>query len=277
MQEYSIKEVRDRLKSAVDSRSEALEELGFVIRIMKMLRASGGCPWDRKQTHQSLLKNLLEEAYEFVDTVNRGSNDDMREELGDLFMQVVFHAELASERGAFDIEDVAHDLADKLIRRHRHVFGQVKAANSAEALSAWNNAKADEYDTESLLDGVPKSMPALLRARKVQERASRVGFDWAEASGAMAKLDEELGEFKLAVESGDKVKSGEELGDLLFAVCNVARFVGECPEVALTAAVDKFQRRFKHVEKRLSEQNRKPEDSTLEEMDRYWDEAKALE
>lgn len=277
MQEYSINDVRIKLKREFDIPRETLEEFGTIIQIMTLLRAPGGCPWDRKQNHRSLLKNLLEESYEFVDTVEQGNDDEMRQELGDLFMQVVFHAELAAERGAFDIKDVARSLTEKLIRRHKHVFGETRAENSTEALESWNNAKQDERSGESVLAGIPLSMPALLRARKVQERASRVGFDWTEVSGAMIKLDEELGELKRAVTSGDVEKSGEELGDLLFAVCNVARFVGECPEVALTAAVNKFTRRFEHVEKRLSDQHRTPEDSSLEEMDRYWDEAKALE
>ena len=244
---------------------------------MAQLRAPGGCPWDKVQTHESLLKNLLEEAYEFIDTVKLDDDDLMREELGDLFLQVIFHAQIAAERKAFDLGDVASDLADKLIRRHEHVFGERIANNGEEALQSWNDAKVTEGSEKHSLDAIPMSMPALVRARKIQEKVARVGFEWPLIDGAMAKVDEELAEFKEALESGDPKKIGEELGDLLFVVVNFARYVKHCPEVALTGSNEKFIRRFKHIEKRLKEIGRTTDEATLEEMDVFWDEAKALE
>jgi len=254
-----------------------LERLGWVVRIMTRLRAENGCPWDRAQDHKTLLKNLLEEAYEFIETVRLGDDAEMREELGDLFMQVVFHAEIAAERGAFHLGDVAEELTDKLLRRHPHVFGEVQAKDQDAALSSWIAAKQKEGWKEFALDEVPRAMPALLRARKVQEKVGQVGFEWPQADGALAKIDEELAEFREAVQSGDRERASEELGDLLFAVVNAARYVQQCPEVSLTVATDKFVRRFRHIESRLAEEHRTPRDATLEEMDRYWDEAKALE
>lgn len=274
MKTYKIEEVRRKLEAEIDIPDDMLGEIGMVVRIMYRLRGVGGCPWDRVQTHKSLLRNLLEETYEFVDTVESGDDSAMCEELGDLLMQVVFQAEIAAERDAFDLTEVARGLADKLIRRHRHVFGDISAQSPEEALNSWNNAKSGESEKNGTLENVPKAMPALLRARKVQEKAANVGFDWSEVESAMEKLDEELAELKHAVNTGDMEKSKEELGDLLFAVVNVARFTKQCPEVALTKAVNKFLRRFKHIENRLAEQGRTPSDSTLEEMDVFWEEAK---
>jgi len=271
------RQVLSKLEKEIKLPDDLLEKLGWVIRIMTRLRASDGCPWDKVQTHESLLKNLLEETYEFIDTVNNKDDKTMREELGDLFMQVVFHAEVAAERGAFNLADVAHDLADKLVRRHPHVFGDEKAKDQDEALTSWNNAKKKEGVAKIALEEVPLSMPALLRARKVQEKAGRVGFEWTQVEGAMVKVEEELIEFKKAIKSGYGKDTGEELGDLLFAVVNVARYVNQCPEVALTGTTDKFIRRFHYIEKRLKEEGKTPDDATLEEMDGYWEEAKVLE
>lgn len=244
---------------------------------MTRLRAPGGCPWDRVQTHETLLQNLLEEAYEFVDTVRRGDDQDMREELGDLLMQVVFQAEVAAERDAFNLAEVAHDLADKLVRRHPHVFGNQQASNQDEALTSWNDAKKEEGAKKFSLTEVPKAMPALLRARKLTEKAARVGFEWPEIQGAIDKIDEELAEFKEAITEGDQEHIAEELGDLLFVVVNVARYVKICPEVALTKVNDKFVRRFSYIEQQLAAIGKTTTEATLEEMDAYWDEAKARE
>ena len=270
-------QIIENLKDKFELPEGMLEKISTVIRIMSQLRAPGGCPWDKVQTHESLLKNLLEESYEFIDTVKLADDNLMREELGDLFMQVIFHAEIAAERSAFDLGDVASDLADKLIRRHQHVFGERVANNQEEALKSWNDAKGTEGKEKHSLDAIPMSMPALVRARKIQEKVARVGFEWPEIDGAMEKVDEELAELKEAIEIGDPEKIGEELGDLLFVVVNVARYVKHCPEVALTGANEKFIRRFKHIEKRLAETGRTTDEATLEEMDVFWDEAKDLE
>ncbi len=277
MSEYDIDEVRRRLARKIDVSGDLLKEVGMVVRLMKHLRAPDGCPWDREQTHKSLLGNLLEEAYEFIDTVERDGDEMMCAELGDLFMQVVFHAQIASERGGFDLGDVARCLVDKLIRRHRHVFGDRTASSPREALEHWNHAKRSEGRVAERLEAVPRAMPALLRARKVQEKASLVGFDWRKVDGAVDKIEEELGEFKRALASGRREQAGRELGDLLFAVVNAARFAGQCPEVALSEAVNRFQRRFRHIESRLAERGLTPEAATLEEMDALWDEAKEKE
>lgn len=269
--------ILNKIDASVQLPDGMLERLSWIIKIMALLRAPNGCPWDKAQSHESLLKNLIEESYEFVDTVRSGDVDDMREELGDLMLQVLFHAEIAQENGHFHLGDVAEELADKLVRRHPHVFGEVHADGQEQALESWNTAKKKEGWKKFSLNEVPKSMPALLRARKVQEKAGKVGFEWQKADGAIEKIDEELAEFKEAVASGDIKHAGEELGDLLFAVVNVARYVKHCPEVSLTQATDKFVRRFGHVEERLAESGRTPYDSTLEEMDGLWNEAKDIE
>ena len=259
------------------SENESIRKIGWVIRIMEALRAPDGCPWDREQTHESLLKNLLEEAYEYVDTVKSGNDSAMQDELGDLFMQVVFHAQVAAERGAFNIGDVAEGLADKLIRRHPHVFGDRTAINADEALESWADMKKKENPDVWDPNQVPRSMPALLRARKVQHKAGKVGFEWNDVDGAFDKLEEEIAEMRAAVKSGKIDDIEEEIGDVIFGVVNVARYLKVCPEVALTATTDKFIRRFGYVIDNLRARGLSPEKATLEEMDVFWDEAKGLE
>ncbi len=253
------------------------EALETVLRIMARLRGPGGCQWDAAQTHQSLLGNLLEEAHEFIYAVQTGDEAAMREELGDLFLQVIFHARIASERGAFDLAEVARELSEKLVRRHPHVFGEVKAAGPEEALASWHSAKRAERPQTAGLEKVPRSMPALLRASQVQEKAAKVGFEWPDVGGALGKLDEELTELRRAIAAGDKVRSAEELGDVLFVLVCVANYLRQCPETALIATIEKFLRRFDYVERRLAEQGLTPEQATLEQMDFHWDEAKGLE
>ena len=254
-----------------------LEALALTIRIMARLRGPGGCPWDAEQTHESLLPNLLEETHEVIHAVQSGDISAIREELGDLLLQVIFHAQIASEEGRFDLSDVARDLTDKLIRRHPHVFGDVKAANSSEAIDSWNRAKRSEGLKTVSLGEIPPGMPALLRARKVVEKAGRVGFEWHHVNDALKKLNEEVGEFQRAIEEGDREQMQEELGDVLFVTACVARYIDKCPEIALTASIDKFMNRFRYIENKLAEEGLTPEQVTLEKMDGYWDEAKKKE
>ena len=249
-----------------------MEEFGRLVEVVARLRRE--CPWDRKQTHESIRPYLIEEAYEVAEAIGSGDDGELKEELGDLLLQVVFHARMAEERGAFSVGDVVKGLVEKLVRRHPHVFGEVEVEDAEEVLERWEEIKKKE-GRESLLDGVPRSLPALLRARRVQEKASKVGFDWERAEGALGKLGEELGELEDAMRSGDRVRAEEELGDLLFSVVNLSRFLGLDPEWALHKAVDKFVARFKKVEEELAERGKDPREATLEEMDRIWDETKA--
>ena len=249
-----------------------MEEFGRLVEVVARLRRE--CPWDRKQTHESIRPYLIEEAYEVAEAIGSGDDGELKEELGDLLLQVVFHARMAEERGAFSVGDVVKDLVEKLVRRHPHVFGEVEVEDAEEVLERWEEIKKKE-GRESLLDGVPRSLPALLRARRVQEKASKVGFDWERAEGALGKLGEELGELEDAMRSGDRVRAEEELGDLLFSVVNLSRFLGLDPEWALHKAIDKFVARFKKVEEELAERGRDPREATLEEMDRIWDKTKA--
>ena len=288
-----------------------LEHLGTLIKVMARLRMPDGCPWDRVQTHESLLPNLLEESYEYLHAVRDGDIPAMREELGDLLLQVIFHAQIAAESPqsppfieppqsppsieggvggvanplGFTLGDCARELSEKLIRRHPHVFGDDKAADETEALASWHSAKKGEGAHTLDLDKVPRSMPALMRARKVQNKAAKVGFQWPNVDGAMLKVDEELAELKEAIAFPPPLAGGagggvspieDELGDLLFAVVNVARYLHVDPEVALIGTVEKFIRRFKHIEQRLAEEGLSLGEASLEVMDKFWDEAKAL-
>ena len=277
MNQKEIDIIKENLKMEQSIDQETLESLTCVIKIMKRLRAPEGCPWDKVQTHQSLLKNLLEEAYEYIETVERNDHNEMREELGDLFMQIVFHAQVAEENGTFNLKKVGDSLVNKLIARHPHVFGNATAVDETQALNSWNNAKRKEGVDKHDPAKVPLSMPALLRSRKIQEKAGRVGFEWPTLKGAISKVDEELAEFKEAIESGNKDHICEELGDLLLVIVNVGRNFNQCSEVALTKSNEKFLRRFKHIENSLAKEGRTPAEATLEEMDEYWNEAKEIE
>lgn len=260
-----------------------MEHYKRLVDIMARLRAPDGCPWDREQTHETLKPYLIEEAYEVLDAVDEGEDEDLAEELGDVLLQVVFHAQIASEAGRFDVEDVARAIADKLERRHPHVFGDVEADTPERVVTNWEAIKREEKaggegETPGLLDGVPRGLPALLRAEQLQIKAARVGFDWEAVAEVTAKAREEVEEFAQTVEGGesqDRVR--EELGDLLFSIVNVARFVGVSPEDALDRTNRKFLDRFRHIERRLAESGSSPEAATLEEMDALWDEAKSAE
>jgi len=252
-----------------------------LVEVMKRLHAPGGCPWDREQTHESLKPYLLEETYEALEAIDSGSDSRLAEELGDVLMQVVFHAEIADREGRFTIDDVVQGIVDKLIRRHPHVFGDVTVDGSEEVLRNWEEIKRSEKrgnkDGGSVLDGLPKDLPALIKARRIQEKVSRVGFDWERTEEVMLKVDEELAELKEANHAQDMSAIEEELGDLLFAVANLARFVSLCPEDALRRTIDKFQRRFQYIERELPKRGMKLGEASLEEMDKLWEEVKKEE
>ena len=237
--------------------------------VVHRLRAPGGCPWDREQTHESLIPHLLEEAYEVVDAIHSGDATLLCEELGDLLLQPVLHAEIAAETGAFDLDKMAHGLTDKLIRRHPHVFGEASAATADAVLTQWDAIKRQEKGTqkEGHLHGVGAGLPALMRAQKLQKKAARVGFDWPDVTPVFAKIREETAELEDAMIEGRTTEMDEELGDLLFSVVNLARKLGIESEAALAAANEKFVRRFHAVEHSLTAAEKELGKATLEEMD----------
>lgn len=246
-----------------------------LVEIVGLLRAPGGCPWDREQTHRSIRRDLLEEAYEVAEAIDQGSPEHLKEELGDLLLQVVFHAVLAQEEGQFGLDDVADGICKKLIYRHPHVFGDVTVGSAGEVLRNWEELKKKEKHQTSqadAADAVARSLPALWRAEKVQKKAAKVGFDWPDVSGALDKVVEETAELRAAIDGdGD---ASEELGDLLFAAVNVGRFLKADPEASLTAATDKFAARFRRVEESAKARGRTLEGMSLAELDELWDEAK---
>lgn len=255
---------------------ERVEAMADFIAIVKQLRRD--CPWDREQTHESVRHLLIEEAYETVEAINDGDWDELKKELGDLLLHVIFHATIAEQNGYFNLLDVIEAEAEKLIRRHPHVFGDTDVENVDEVLSNWEQIKLKEGTRRSALEGVPSSLPALLRAFRIQEKAAGVGFDFPDQFSTWEKVEEELGEVRKAADSDARASELErEFGDLLFALVNFARFQGIDPESALQQTNTRFTRRFRHIEDRLREDERTPADSTLEEMDRLWDEAKNLE
>jgi MazG family protein len=245
--------------------------------IVAQLRAPGGCPWDREQTHESLLPGLLEEAYEVAGAIRARDDVNLREELGDLLLQVVMHAQMASETGRFEIDQVVNEVADKLVRRHPHVFASSEARDTGAVLKQWDAIKREEKKSapQHYLDDLPAALPALMRAQKVQAKVSRVGFDWAEISDVVAKVDEELRESKAAITSGDSEAVAEELGDLLFAVVNLARKQKLDAETLLFAATDKFAGRFHRMEEALLERGKKLGEADLAEMDAIWNDLKS--
>ena len=246
-------------------------------RIMELLRSEKGCPWDREQNHKSIRANLLEEAYEAVDAVDRANDTDLCEELGDVLLQVVFHARMAEEAGSFTLDDVADGICKKLILRHPHVFGEVKVSDSAEVLDNWDRIKRVEKKQEtalSTLDSVPKAFPALMRAQKVGKRAAKAGFDWDAVDGAFDKITEETDELRAAISSGKREDMGEELGDLLFSIVNVARFLKLDAEDALQSATNKFIDRFGRVERLAASRGLDMETAGIDALDDLWNEVK---
>jgi tetrapyrrole methylase family protein/MazG family protein len=259
-------------------RDEALTRL---LAIMRRLRAPQGCPWDREQTHASLKPHLIEESYETLDAIDSGDPHQLREELGDVLLQVVFHAQLADEAGQFNFNDVARVLCEKLERRHPHVFGTVKVSGSGEVLKNWEAIKRGEKKARrefpSVVADIPRHLPALLKAEQVQRKAARVGFDWQTVAPVAAKVAEELGEVRRAVARRKPAEIREELGDLLFAVVNLGRFLGHSAEEALDGTVRKFVRRFQEIERRLHAQGREMTKCSLAELDVIWEQIKREE
>ena len=260
---------------------ETEEKFGELLDVMARLRSETGCPWDKEQTHLSLKPCLLEETYELIDALDDGDPKKLKEELGDVLLQVVFHSQIAAEEGRFTAKDVILQLTDKLIRRHPYVFaGEPIPQDTASVLKQRLQIKANERkdgESKSALGNVPKAMPALARAQSITRRASHLGFDWPDIGPVWGKVEEEIRELKNAAESGDKARTGEELGDLLFSLVNLARFLDVEAEEILAQTIDRFTRRFHHIETKLQQANKSFDQSSLEEMDRFWEEAKKIE
>ena len=240
---------------------------------MARLRAKNGCPWDRAQTHSSLKKHIIEEAYELCDAIDSRDHAKLKDELGDFLFQVIFQAQIAKERGAFDIDDVLRASAEKMLYRHPHVFGKHKARNPDDAYRHWQSRKELEKtykDRKSILDGVPKTLPALIKAQKVSKCAAHRGFDWPDISFVVDKVHEELEEVKAEIKSGNKRRLSEEIGDLLFVIVILSRFGGVDAEESLHSATKKFARRFKNIERALKKRNKKFTECTFEELYRLW-------
>ena len=260
---------------------ETEEKFSALLDVMARLRSETGCPWDKEQTHLSLKPCLLEETYELIDALDDGDPKKLKEELGDVLLQVIFHAQIAQEESRFTIKDVISLLTDKLVRRHPYVFaGEPLPADSAAVLKQRLQIKANEKsddEIKSALGNVPKSMPALARAQSISRRAAHLGFEWPNIEQVWDKVEEEIRELKEAAASGDKTRAGEELGDLLFTMVNIARFLDVEAEEVLAQTIDRFTRRFQHIESRLQHAHKGFEQSSLEEMDELWEEAKRLE
>jgi len=266
-------------KSVSDRETE--QKFTELLNVMAQLRSDAGCPWDKQQTHLSLKPCLLEETYELLDALDDGDAKKVTEELGDVLLQVIFHAQIAKEENRFTIEDVIALLNDKLVRRHPYVFaGEPLPEDPAAALKQRAQLKANEKnpgESNSALGNVPKAMPALARAQAISRRAAALGFEWPNIEQVWAKVDEEMRELKAAVASGDKTHTGEELGDLLFTMVNIARFLDVESEEVLAQTIERFTRRFHHIEAELRQANKDFAQSSIEEMDYYWGEAKKLE
>lgn len=255
-------------------------EFQALAEVMDRLRGEDGCPWDKKQTSETLKTFLIEEVYEVLEAIDKGSPEGMKEELGDLLMHIFFLAQISKEMGQFDIYDVAGAAVSKMINRHPHVFGKGKASTPEEVEVNWSELKRREKGKSkatSLLDSVPLHLPALLKAYRLTQKASRVGFDWEHLGDLSEKIQEELREFGEVIRGGDRERTEAEFGDLLFTMANVGRFIGVNPEEALRKSISKFVTRFHYVEKVLSKGKKGLKDASLEEMDRIWEEAKALE
>ena len=271
-------EVFSAEEDLVDTSSYADVDVQPLVDVIRTLREPGGCPWDIEQTHQSIRSNFIEEVYEYIEAVDNEDIAGMREELGDVLMQVVFHARMAEEAGNFDLQEVIDEVVDKLIRRHPHVFGDTEVSGSAEVLVNWDAIKKQEKtERKSALDGIAQGLPALLRAYKIQSKAAKVGFDWQDIEPVWAKVQEELGELQEALASGDKVAAEKELGDVLFAIVNYARHHKIEPEVALEGTNNRFTSRFLFVVEQVHNSGKDWQDFTLDELDKFWVDAKRQE
>jgi MazG family protein len=269
-----------------DNHKSAGDEFLKLVELISKLRAPGGCPWDREQTHDSLKPMLLEEAYEVIEAIDEGNDDELIGELGDLMLQVVFHSQIAFEQNRFTIAEVIERIASKMIRRHPHVFGDDTATTSTEVLRNWEAIKAAELQakgkadsSDSMLDSVSAKLPAVMEAFQMTTKVSRVDFDWPNVTAVLEKLDEEIHELKSAISTdpANHREIADEVGDLLFVAVNVARLLGIDPESALKSSNRKFRRRFRYIEDRLNAQGRKPADSDHVEMNALWDDAKRIE
>ena len=270
-----------------------LSSIQKFIDTVHKLRAPGGCPWDREQTPQSLRKYLLEESHEVLEVLDQIDTeeklkdgkvrDSLREELGDLLLQIALHSEIARENGAFDIYEVARAIDEKLITRHPHVFGETKVSGSDEVVQNWDKIKAAEKaakgleEKKSVLDGLKKGLPSLARAEEMIKKVTKVGFQWPDENGPLDKLEEEIAELKAEIKKGNREKIESEIGDLLFSVCNVAHFANVGPEDALRSFLARFEKRFRHVEKSANVSGKEMKAHSLDELDVYWNEAKRLE
>ena len=250
------------------------DKFSKLIQILKDLRSPDGCDWDKEQTHKSLVPYLIEETYEVIEAIENNDSKALKEELGDLLLHVLFQAELSSEKKEFDIFDSLDSINNKLVRRHPHVFDKDSKNDSWNQKGSWEESKKKEKNRDSVLDGIPKSLPGLLRSRSVQERAASVGFDWKEVDPIIDKVEEELNEVRESIDENDKEQIELELGDLLFSIVNLSRFYNIDPENALKRSTNKFINRFNKIEKRISESGKSMEDSDLETMDKIWNEVK---
>lgn len=254
-------------------------DINDFLRLVTVLRSPGGCPWDRKQTHESIKKNFIEETYEVVEAINKADAEGLKEELGDVLLQVAMHSEMESEKGSFDFNDVVNDICKKLVVRHPHVFGDAAAQSSDEALQNWDQfklkTKGMKKQGEAMIK-VPREFPALMRAQKVQEKAAKAGFDWDDINGAVDKLHEEIDELETALAAGVGKDIEEEFGDVLFSCVNVSRFIGADSEEALTASTDKFIKRYLLVEKFAADEGLDMKTASIEELDKLWNKAKII-
>ncbi len=247
------------------------EKFKSLMDIMYKLRKE--CPWDREQTNDSIKANTIEEAFEVVEAIDEKNYDELKKELGDLLLHIVFHSVIAEEEKHFNINDVIDAISDKLVRRHPHVFGDTKVDGTKEVMTNWETLKLKE-GRDSVLEGVPKNLPGLHRAFRLQEKASKVGFDWEKKEDVWEKVEEEINELKESEKKNDIQEIENEIGDILFSITNYARFIGINPENALRLTIEKFIKRFTYVEKKVKDQNKEIHKVTLEEMDKYWDESK---
>lgn len=253
---------------------DTLSEFQRLIEIMQRLRKE--CPWDRKQTPQSLRQYILEEAYETVEAIDNRDWDELKKELGDLLLQIVFQAEIAREENRFTLREVIQHINEKLIRRHPHVFGETQVSSAEEVKENWEQIKVEQENRKSLLEGVPRQLSALLRAQRLQDKASQVGFDWTDARDVLKKIKEEISELETALSRNEQEEIEDELGDIIFSVVNLARFHRVNAEDALRKTINKFISRFEYIEKKLEKENKSIYNSSLEEMDKLWEESKKI-
>ncbi len=264
---------------SVDFEIKDSYDINDLISIITVLRSPGGCPWDKEQTHFSIKKNFIEETYEVIEAINKEDCDSLKEELGDVLLQIALHSEMEREKGTFDFNDVVNDIVKKLVVRHPHVFGTETAENTDEALTNWDaiklKTKGIKAQSESMMK-VPREFPALMRAQKIQQKAAKSGFDWDNADGALDKLYEEINELKTAVSHNNQSEIEDEFGDVLFSCVNISRFINVDSEEALTGATDKFIARFTQVEKLAKENNINMKEASIKELDELWDTAKEI-